>query len=532
VPRRALVAAVLAAASLLTGCSDDAGAGSPRLDATLAEHPVSSVSAVLTLDVAGADDVRVEVHGAAGTFDVPVDEGAVEVPVVGMRADSEYEIVVTATGPAGATAERLPWTTGPLPDDLPPLHLETADPARSQPGVTVLNAMYFGAGFGSPPEPGPRRDAGYILAVDDEGHVVWYHRMPLQILDVAPTSRGTFLVTAGETAIHEIDLLGRTVRELAGRIATDGRGTDLSGEPLATADAVHVDVDSAHHEVLELPSGNLLTLSTGLIELDPVDGERLCPDDPARWIIEDVVVELTPGGEVVGEWPLSAALDPVERPGTELCLPQLAIAPPMWFYEVDDVRDWTHANAVELDEEANALHVSLRHLDAIVAIRYQDDDSGPAGELLWELGPEGSLELAPGGEHLSHQHANELIGPGELLIYDNGNRKDPEQSRAVIYRIDPDAGTAEQVWEHRDVTHDGRPLYTPFLGDVDLLPNGNVLITHGGAASSDGVLYARIVEVDRGTGELVWDLTVGDRATLAWTVYRSERYPSLYRLAG
>jgi arylsulfate sulfotransferase len=148
---------------------------------------------------------------------------------------------------------------------------------------------------------------------------------------------------------------------------------------------------------------------------------------------------------------------------------------------------------------------------------------------LWELGTDGSLRLTS-GDWTSHQHAVELLGDDELMVYDNGNGRTPPYSRAVIYKIDAAAGTAEQVWEHRDTTDDGRPMYTPFLGDVDRLANGDILITHGGASTADGKLYGRIVEVDPDSDDVVWDLTVGETSGL-WTLYRAERYDSLYGAA-
>ena len=521
---------LLGAVALLVGvaaCSDDAES-TPELEASLSPHAVSATSAVLELTT-DADDVAVEVRGEEGSFDVPVDDAGEPIPLVGMRPSSDYEVVVTA----GGQEVVLEHTTGELPADFPPLSLDVNDADRRQDGVTVFNVMPF-----SPvPEGSPPPDAGWIVAVDGDGEVVWYHRMTHQLLDVDTTSRGTFIVSASEINVVEVDLLGRTVKDWAGRIATDGRGTDVQGRSLVSEDSQPVEIDSAHHEVTELPNGNTLTLSTELLEISPDDAARLCPENPGTNLIGDIVVELDPEGEVVQEWKLSDIYDPVERPGAELCLPQLPIAPPMWFYpEADDVRDWTHANAIALDEERNELLVSLRHLNAIVALRYHEDDDGPAGELLWELGPDGTIELAEGGEHLSHQHAVELVGDDELLVYDNGNYKGPPPySRAVLYRLDRAAGTAEQVWEHRDVTPEGTPMFTAFLGDVDMLANGNVLVTHGGAAARPGdltSLHGRIVEVERESDEVVWDLTVGDRQANAWAIYRAERHPSLYDLGG
>lgn len=261
-------------------------------------------------------------------------------------------------------------------------------------------------------------------------------------------------------------------------------------------------------------------------------------------MISDVVVEVDPeSGEVVGEWNLADIYDPFERPGEELCADGSPFAPPNLFYPEDEGRrDWTHGNSVVLDEERNALVVSLRHLNAVLAIRYQDDDNGPAGELIWEIGPDGTLPLD--GEPSYHQHAAEVLDDREVLVYDNGNSRpgaavgveggDPPYSRAVIYEVDdssPDPAdwSARQVWDHVLEGDNGGDVFTAFLGDVDELENGNVLATHGAIADERGNLNARVIEVIRGgddDGDVVFDLRVGDESA-GWTVYRSERIASL-----
>lgn len=527
--------ALLAVACSGGGASDGAApttttapAVAPVIDARLSAHPVSAISAVLDVRTDAPARVSVTVSGPGGDFEIPIDDELAtnyRLPVVGMRADATYTVTVTASNDGGESEQALDWQTGSLPDDLPPIRLTASDAARAQPGVTVFDAIRFA------PVPLPEGEAppdnGYVIAVDGEGQVVWYHRIPLQILDVERTARGTFLVTAGDTVIEEFDLFGEELREWGGRVATRAPGTDLAGRPLSSDRTLPIDIDSAHHEVNELPNGDILTLSTELIEIGLPDAERLCPANPGTSLVGDIVVELSPEGEVVQEWHMDDVFDPTQRPGAEICLPQQAIAPPMWFYPAaNDIRDWTHANAIALDEAANTLYVSLRHLDAVVALRYKDDANGRAGELLWELGADGTLDLTS-GEFMSHQHAVELLGDGELMVYDNGNTKTPPYSRAVIYRVDPEAGTAEQVWEHRDTTDDGRPMFTPFLGDVDRLANGDILITHGGASTVAGQLYGRVIEVDRASDDIVWDLTVGETSG-SWALYRSERYDSLY----
>jgi hypothetical protein len=369
--------------------------------------------------------------------------------------------------------------------------------------------------------------------VDADGSIVWYHRTDLGVLDVRQLPNGNLLFTYDEVAVREIDVLGRPVRELAGRIALDVAPQDLAGTPRATDQAVRMDTDSAHHDAALTSDGTILLLSSEVRELT---GPPMCGEDAAEVtysVIADVVVELDADtGEIVDEWPLLDVYDPFERPGTELCNQGSPLAPPNYFYNADDadVRDWTHANSVVVDEDRNALIVSLRHLSAVVALRYADDDDGSAGELIWELGPDGTLALD--GEPPSYQHAAEVLADGALLVYDNGNQAagGPPRSRGVIYEIDdgssdPSDWTATQVWEHV-LRIDGRPAFTPFLGDADAVGEGNVLLTYGAIGDQERGFTARIVEVVRDTGDVVYDLAVGD-ADHSWTAYRAERVPTL-----
>jgi hypothetical protein len=529
--------AALAVVPLVAACSGSSHpAAAEIVTAELDPHPVSAVSAVLHVTTTAPTTVSLTVAGASGAFDVPADHPATDhtIPVVGMHAETDYTVIVHAR-PAGGgdvAEERLPFHTGALPADLPPITVTTSQPARMEPGVTVVNATNWA----------PVDDAGYIIAVDATGAIVWYDRIPQSILDVDTTPRGTFLVTVDDAMIEEVDLLGTVVRKWGTHISRDP-GVDPSGRQVADAATTDIDIDSSHHEVTELPDGDILTLSTELIEIPEADAQRLCPDKPNTSVVGDVVVELSPKGEVVQRWPISAIYDPTTTPGTEMCAVGIPLAPPNWFYpQTGGTQDWTHANAIALDSEHNTLIVSLRHFDRVVGLRYHDDGDGKAGELLWSLGVGGTIDLT--GEPSHHQHALELEADGSMMMYDNGNMRpgtvlaggtEPAFSRAVRYQVDLASGRAVQVWEHRDTWPDGRPVYTPFLGDVDLEPNGNVLITHGGGSSASGSLLGRIIEVvpgdqpDGSADQTVFDITVGDGTSAGgWTVYRSERLPSLY----
>ncbi|MGH9213788.1 MAG: aryl-sulfate sulfotransferase [Acidimicrobiales bacterium] len=515
-------------------------------DVEVTVGPHSTISALVEAETTEDAVVTVEVsadHAVAADPPATGTGTSHRVPVVGMRAETDHTVTVTASGDDGGEGSAsVSWTTGSLPEDLPPLTVDTAEGEAMASGVTLFNALTFDSFLSEDAEP-PEHD-GFVLAVDETGEVVWYYRTAPAVLDVAPTQDGTLLLSVNDTVIREIDLLGNTVRELATRVATD-LGTDYAGQELLTDDSEPITVDSSHHELFPLDNGNLMTFSTELIELDPGAAAELCPGNPEPTIVADVVVELTPEGEVAQEWPLADVFDPVARPGVEMCVDPIAFSPPTWFYPpTDSTRDWTHANSVVVDEDRNLMLLSLRHLDAVVALRYHDDDQGPAGELLWELGAAGSLAMAGDGSWPYHQHAVQpQADTSSYLLYDNGNYRpgtsfdgepgEPPYSRAVLYDVDEEAGTVRQLWEHRDTAADGRPVYAGFLGDADRLENGDVLITHGAATEADGSLYARLVEVvpgdaaDGSDDDIVFDLTVGG-GDAGWMVYRSDRFASLY----
>jgi hypothetical protein len=469
--------------------------------------------------------------------------------LAGLRPSTTYQVSAEATGADGATWPAGPpqrFRTGPLPSDFPRMSA-TATPDRMAPGLTLFNLVPWRLPRGgrpiTPVSLAEQPMLGYLAAVDEAGQVVWYYRSELPIEDVRPLPDGTILLNYDHAVARRIDVMGRTVGEWASRVATEWMPRDELGRPRAGTGAIPVAADTMHHEVALSPAENLLFLSTELREIRDEAG-RCCPGRARHDVIGDVVVEADLAtGAVVGEWHLLNALDPLRRPGTRLCHGGVRSAPPAVFYQsVADPRDWSHANAVAVDERRNALLLSLRHLDSIVALRYQADAAGPAGELLWELGPAGTLTLAA-GEWAYHQHAVELQPDGSLLLYDNGfgrpghSRRpgDPRPfSRAVLFALDDrpqgEPPVVRQRWEHR-LSHRGSPAFCRRLGDADRLPNGNVLICHGNLADQTGRTHARLVEVvpaHATGGDVVFDLLIEDER-LSWCVYRARRLTSLAR---
>ncbi len=461
-----------------------------------------------------------------------------ELLLLGFHAGSEHAVTLRVEDADGLTmtAPAWHWTAPPLPDGFPPLHVTVSRPRRMEPGVTLLPCQRW-PGRGD-------RDQFFtaLVALDAHGDVVWFYDAPYAISEVKRARSGHLLFYYGTLGnVVEMDMTGHVVREW--------NATRFPGK-LAPADAIPVDTGTIHHDVSQLPNGHLLCLSTEqryFPSYPASEEDPTVPRSPA-WVVGDVILEIAPDGEVVKRWRMLDILDPY-RIGYE----SLDWGFWMGVYKNDPaapLRDWAHVNSVFYDERDDALIVSSYHQDAVFKL------SRATGELEWILGfPSGWDQawreklLTPVGEGLYpfHQHAARWTPQRTLLMFDNGKyralpyapkmRAEDSFSRAVEFAVDEQAGEFRELWRYG-----GRPgevFFTPFLGETDWLPlTGNVLITDGGRVRTPdgkpavhpahGQKWARVLEVTRTTpAHVVFEVVVDD-PSLGWTIYRSERLPSLY----
>ncbi len=221
---------------------------------------------------------------------------------------------------------------------------------------------------------------------------------------------------------------------------------------------------SVHHCAIQKPDGNVMYIYDYCMTVE-------------GWpnlFLADGIREVNPStGEVLWDW----------RTGDHLSTDDYCpehIGPS--FYT--SYLDWTHSNTIVYREEESAVYLNIRHLDRLLKIDY------PSGEILWTMGKGGDF-----GEGLfSHSHDPEFLANGNILMYDNGNHREPiEYSRALEIAYDPELGWAEVAWSWPP-----EPTFFDWaMGDADRLPNGNTLVI-----SSN---HGRIFEVTR-NGEIVWDL--------------------------
>ncbi|MCA9773081.1 MAG: aryl-sulfate sulfotransferase [Myxococcales bacterium] len=427
------------------------------------------------------------------------------VMILGLKPATTYAVDVTMVGPGGATNTETiqSITTNPLPANFPPLEVRLANPARSN-GVTLFDVFPSAI------------NGAYFIAVDATGDVVWYLPLPeVSEPDIRRMHNGNLLFLAKEgedRAARQINMLGETIAEV--------RDSDLH-------------LRRFHHEMFEMENGHLLTYTIELRNLGPYLPENMFHD-----VVGENITEITWDGQVVNDLRTLDILDPFRR------LPDFN-AP---FYNADfggiPTKDWAHGNAIVHDPHDDTYILSLRHQDIVVKINRR-------GRIVWVLGQDFADTAGDNnwpfltllnGTYQTHQHAVEVIGENQIILYDNANNSGGA-SRAVIYSIDPVSLTATQDYEYVDPTFDP-PLCAPFVGDADLVPGADgaehVLVAHMGASPHPAPCgvgpdnYILITEVDRQTKEKVFEIQVRDpdpaegESAAMTNGYRAERLPSLY----
>lgn len=510
------------------GCG---GADAPILESVQVQVPIADAPLVHHVELETDRDTQLtarwvsEDHEVEVTFDGYATHHAHT--LLGWRPGRTYELSLILTAPDGLQARAIRTVvTEPWPRHLPTATLTEPRPGRAAPGHTLLTLRSGGGG----PQP-----SDLAVVYDEEGHVVWWLRLPELAQDVRE-HEGGLLVLSGSDA------------PWFGTYGWDGR----AGPSLAIGQRPgHGPIDTlqggnVHHDVVPLPdgSGDLVGLGRYPRAVQDWPASYDDPDVTAdRIVAVDYVFTTTHDGRVLDETHIDALI-PIDRIGYD----SLGTTIEGW-------GDWAHANAVVPD--GDQLIVSLRQQDAVIAFDPELE------QVRWILGhPDGwppalaERLLQPVGpiRWPWHQHAP-MLGPDtpdglrRLVLFDNGNHQaapftdavpitDPDQlhSRVVAYLIDEAAGTVRQDWTFEHSAVAGGTLFSSVVGDADWLDGGTVLSTWGALASDAqrtpnpelglGRYTIRLIEFDPDDLQEVWHLHLAaDQAAhpQGWTAYRAER---------
>lgn len=351
-------------------------------------------------------------------------------PIYGLYADYENTIIIEY----GDVRKEITIKTNPLPDNF---ILPTSIKADKE---KLSNDLYFFT-------PSSR---GYTCAYDTNGDVRWY-LTNYAIWNINKLKNGHMLVSTERlinapyymTGLYEIDMFGKIYNEYS-----------LEG--------------GYHHDYYEMPNGNLLVASDNF--------------NSDEGTVEDYIVEIDrQNGNIVKKFDLKSILNMEDGKSEN------------W-----SSYDWFHNNAVWYDDKTNSITLSGRHQDAVINISYE------TGNLNWIIGDSTNWSseyqkyfFKPVGDNFEwqwSQHAAMITPKGYVFLFDNGNNKskikenyisaENSYSRGVMYKIDTNNMTIEQIYEYGKER--GSEFYSPYISDVDYLDENHYIIHSGGIVYVDG----------------------------------------------
>lgn len=299
------------------------------------------------------------------------------------------------------------------------------------------------------------------------------------------TSTGELIAhtVAGQIQQHEPQLFGYTSYYETSPLHVWGLQNQFgwAGIPIATGgfivvrdennrliDRVNDPAGIDLHEFVITPEGNYIYMIADII---PMWRDATLTCLPSCQMLSQAIVEVTPDGEQLYNYPLMAYYD-----RDDFVMDDMLTMGNLNLY------DLTHANSVRLTPDNNLI-VSVRHANEVLVI------SRETGDLVWRS-REYSFTNDTG---FSHQHDSQILSNGNLLLFDNGN--ETNITRAVEYAINHDTRELTLVWQHSN------DHWQPNRGSVRKTETGNYLINWVERDSGD-------IEIVSPDGMVLFSITI------------------------
>ncbi len=470
------------------------------------------------------------------------------VPIVGLRANTDYKVVIRLKNLSGRKTEQskiLTYTTPSLPSDSrewPSIETIVKKTDRLEPGITILSLRRRTPGRGFMMTPAERKfteEWGMLIGLDQEGEVVWYYKSPVRIGGIEQLSNGNILFHRSDFSTVEIDALGNTVRKFypeKSPFKHDDSALPIKG------------IQTLHHQPHETSRKTFLAFSANEKVIENYYTSQIDINAPRKTqkVMGDTVIEFDSDGNILWEWDTFENLDPF-RVGYDFTDPY------WWVRGFPNALDWTHGNGVGEDVSDDSVVLYLKHQDAAIKVDRKSK------EIKWIFGeptdwPEYLQDklLKKDGDFKwpYHAHNPRVTFEGTIMMYENGQwgarpftGKEPVKpndafSRAAEYKIDMENMTVKEIWTSAKQKSEDT-CHAPGMGDAHLLPKTkNVLVFDPVCIDQTLPLtyrqkdfskrhvsevnhYARIREYSRTMpAEIFWEILLRDtEKVLNWQVY-------------
>jgi len=265
----------------------------------------------------------------------------------------------------------------------------------------------------------------YSLIFDNDGNPVWYWPIVSEPLNFK-VQHGLMTVN-----IWEDDIWG-------GAVAFDSTYT------IVKKYQVPAGYWFDDHELKLLPNGNYLIIVNDEQQMDLT---HLGGQSDA-WVLGNHVAEMDEEDNLVffwRSWDYFEVADAVHEN-------------PTW-----DFIDYIHMNSIDVDLDGHIV-ISSRHLSEITKINRQ------TGQIIWRLGGENDyFKWVNDSYRNSYQHDVRVLPNGNYTLFDNGNHRSPEFSRALELSVNTTTWEVTKVWEYRD----NPDKFAKWMGNIQRFPNGN-----------------------------------------------------------
>jgi hypothetical protein len=283
------------------------------------------------------------------------------------------------------------------------------------------------------PSSGPGQNGAMIF--DNAGGLVWFH----------PVAR---------KAVTDFK-----VQHLHGKpVLTWWEGKDVNG----LGDGEWVVLDASYRQIARFGAARGLHGDLHEFLISPQDTALVLSNEVRPWsggqVVGGVVQELAlPSGKLLWEW---RTLDHVAVAETEI-----KARPGPRF-------DYFHINAIDVAPDGNLI-ISGRNTWAAYKVERR------SGRIIWRLGGKRSTFALGPGARFEWQHDVREHPGGLVSVFDNAAApKEEPQSRALLLQLDTKRKRASLVHAY---THKPQRVLSHFLGNTQLLDNGDVFVGWGGS---------------------------------------------------
>jgi len=359
----------------------------------------------------------------------------------GLSAGTQHQIILTNLKAAtkysfdiydkisGRTSGPFSFETPALPDDITASEKHTID-------TTQFDGFILVRGWT------PR---GADVIIDNEGDVVWYHQYDSSVTrPFSWTTQHSILSIYDSARIVEYDLYGNQMLNI-----------DLDDPNIQR---------KVHHDILYDGKGNIISLTHDSIKMDL----RKFGGHVNQFLRADGILVLNPSGKIEWQWNLLQVLDPMKLD------PKL----------VSPGQSLGHANSIAIDRDGHYL-VSFRDFSQVWKINSND------GSVIWKLGAGGDLEMDKEAYFIG-QHSAYVNDTGDLVLFDNGDRKNRPYSRILSFSIDESAANAKTKINIRL----NKELSAAKMCSVETIENEKFLVC---TTKRSG-----IISVVNNTGDVLW----------------------------